>query len=119
MQAQESGLPKVLGFWEGVAITVGSIIGSGIFLTAPKICAQFNSATPAVALWILAGVLSLFGVFTFAELASTKPNTGGLYVYLEEGYGKPLAFIYGWAWILVLRPASLGAIAVAFSGFFN
>lgn len=110
-------LPKVLGLWDGVAISIGIIIGSGIFMTGPGVCAQFTGPAPVVFVWVLGAALATLGGLTFAEIASMRPKTGGQYVYLLEGYGRPLAFVYGWNGILI-GPAGLGALGVGFATFF-
>jgi APA family basic amino acid/polyamine antiporter len=109
-------LPRVLRFWDGLALCVGAVIGSGIFLTAPHLCAKFTTAGPALLLWIVGAGLALLGALTFAELATTWPRTGGMYVYLLEAYGRPTAFVYGWA-ALIVGPASMGALSIGFSNF--
>jgi APA family basic amino acid/polyamine antiporter len=106
-----------LGFWDGVAITIGIIIGSGIFLTGPGICAQFTSPLPVVFVWVLGGVLATLGGLTYAEIACMRPKTGGQYVYILEGFGRPTAFVLGWSNILI-GPAGLGALGVGFATFF-
>jgi len=111
-------LPKVLGFWDGIAVSVGLIIGAGIFMTAPGVCAMFTTPGPALFLWLLGAVLSTLGALTFAELAATHPKTGGIYVFLLEGFGRPFAFVFGWKQ-LVMAPAGLGALGVAFASFFT
>lgn len=110
-------LPRVLNAWDGIAISVGIIIGSGIFMTAPGICAQFTSPLPVMLLWLFGAGLALLGGLTFAEIASSRPKTGGQYVYLLEAYGRPMGFVFGWN-TLVLGPAGLGAMAVGFGTFF-
>lgn len=115
-QEAPQDLPRVLGFWDGTAITIGKMIGSGIFLTAPAVCAAFLSPVPVLFLWAFAGLLTLAGVLVYAEMASAAPVTGGLYVYLERGYGRPVAFVYGWGYLLVRRSSSLAAQGVAFAG---
>lgn len=110
-------LPRVLGFWDGLAIGVGLIIGVGIFKAAPAIAGSFTTAGPTLLVWLLGAALSLLGALTFAELAATKPHTGGMYVFLLEGYGRPLAFVFGWQNLLI-GPAGVGALAAAFAEFF-
>ncbi|OHB70262.1 MAG: hypothetical protein A2W23_00600 [Planctomycetes bacterium RBG_16_43_13] len=110
-------LPRLLGFWDGSAILVGLVIGSGIFLTAPSIVKNFTSPTIPMLLWLAGGTLSLFGALTYAELSTVRPHTGGMYIYLRDAYGKPTAFTFGWAALAIIRPTSISAIAFAFSKF--
>ena len=114
---EERALPRLLGTWDGLAILIGRVIGTGIFLTAPMVAAKFSSAGPAILVWIIGAVLTLLGAMTFAELAAARPKTGGAFVFLLEGYGRPIAFVSGWKDLLA-GPAGVGALAVAFANFF-
>ena len=108
-------LPRKLGLWSTIAVLVGSTIGSGIF-RAPAAIAQHIDSVPVFALaWIAGGVVALAGALTFAELACMFPRSGGIYVYLREAFGRLPAFLFGWAELLILRPAAYGAIAVTSS----
>lgn len=113
----ERVLPRLLGVWDGLAILVGRVIGTGIFLTAPMVAAKFSSAGPAILVWIIGAVLTLLGAMTFAELAAARPKTGGAFVFLLEAYGRPIAFVSGWKDLLA-GPLGIGALAVAFADFF-
>jgi len=108
-------LLRTLGSWEAAAIVVGTIIGSGIFLV-PKAMVQ-NVGTPAAVflVWILGGLLSLFGALTYAELAAALPHAGGEYVYLREAYGPFWSFVYGWTSLTVAKSGSIATLATAFS----
>lgn len=108
-------LPRKLGLWSTIAVLVGSTIGSGIF-RAPASIAQHIDSVPVFALaWIAGGVVALAGALTFAELACMYPRSGGIYVYVREAFGRLPAFLFGWAELLILRPAAYGAIAVTSS----
>jgi APA family basic amino acid/polyamine antiporter len=98
-----------------VAIVVGTTIGSGIFLV-PKAMVQ-NVGTPAMvfAVWIVGGLLALFGALTAAELAASMPEAGGGYVYLREAYGPFWGFVYGWTMMWV---GQSGSVATLGTGFF-
>src|SRR5205814_5736927 len=85
-------LPRSIGFWGGSAIMVGIIIGSGIFRKPTSIAQQLGSPNLILLLWVLGGILSLFGAFTYAELGTMFPRSGGIYVYIYEGLGEVLAF---------------------------
>ena len=113
----ERVLPRLLGPWDGLAILIGRVIGAGIFLTAPMVAANFSSAGPAILVWIIGAVLALLGAMTYAELAAAHPRTGGEFVFLLEAYGRPIAFVAGWR-ALLAGPLGVGALAVAFAGFF-
>jgi amino acid transporter len=108
------GLPRALGPWIAVAIVVGTVIGSGVFLK-PKIIAQNVPDFSHVALvWVIGGLLSLLGTLTLAEVAVLFPHAGGCYVFLREGYGRPAGFLWGWVEFWVIRAASIAALAAAF-----
>lgn len=91
---------------------VGVIIGTGIFRTPPFIASQLGSPALVLGLWALGGLLALAGALTFAELATMMPRSGGLYVFLEEGLGRPVAFVFGWTYLLVSKPFAAAGIAV-------
>jgi APA family basic amino acid/polyamine antiporter len=108
-------LPRRLGPLSAGAVVVGSTIGSGIFRTPATIAEHVESVSMFAAVWIGGAVIALCGALTYAELSAMMPRTGGIYVYLREAFGKLTAFLFGWAELLVLRPAAYGAIAVACS----
>src|SRR5258706_10160117 len=117
-------LPRLLGPFDAVMIVVGGIIGSGIFLKIDKIDTAMGSYGFAsiMAVWIVAGIVTLCGALALAELAAMLPQAGGPYVYLREAYGRPAAFLWGWAEFSIVRTGSLGSLAcgprVYFHGFF-
>src|SRR5438128_958187 len=96
MTEQIHHLKRDLGLWAAVAIVIGTVIGSGIFLVPKTMVARVGSPEMVFAVWIFGGVLSLFGALTYAELAAMLPEAGGEYVYLKEGYGPFFGFLYGW-----------------------
>jgi len=114
---QGRDLPRLLGTWDGLAILIGRVIGTGIFLTAPAVAANFTSAGPAILVWIVGAVLALLGAMTFAELSAAHPRTGGPLIFLLEAYGRPVAFVAGWRNLLA-GSINVGALSVAFAGFF-
>ncbi len=114
--ARPARLRRALGPIVATAVVVGNTIGSGIFLKPGNIAADGGQFGPIIALWVAGGVLCLLGALCVAELAAMLPEAGGLYVYVREAYGKPAAFLYGWCEMLFSRPASTGALAVAFVG---
>jgi amino acid transporter len=113
-------LPRKLGLVTGMAVVVGVIIGSGIFRVPSPIAAQAGNLTGIGLVWILGGIVALFGALSIAELAAMYPAAGGPYVYLREAYGRPLAFLFGWMWLLT-TPISWAAQSLLFAeylGFF-
>ncbi len=104
-------LKRVLGFWDSVAINVGIVIGVGIFRTQGAIANYVDTGPLIILTWAVGGLVALAGVFCYAELSSRYPQTGGTYVYLREAYGKPAAFLYGWAEFVIMRPGSVAGVA--------
>jgi amino acid transporter len=101
-----------------VAVLVGITIGSGIFRTPAVVAERVGATELVIAGWVLGGVLALAGALTYAELAAIFPRTGGIYVYIREAFGRGPAFLFGWAELLVIRPAALGAIAIVAAEYF-
>jgi len=113
-------LPRKLGLWTGMAVVVGIIIGSGIFRVPSPIAAVTGNLTGIALVWVLGGLVALFGALSVAELAAMYPEAGGPYVYLREAYGRPMAFVFGWMWLLT-TPISWAAQSLIFAeylGFF-
>jgi APA family basic amino acid/polyamine antiporter len=99
-----------------MAVVVGNVIGSGIFLKPGNIAADCGNFGLIISVWVFGGVLCILGALCFAELATMLPYAGGLYIYLQAAYGKLIAFLFGWTELILVRPASIGALAVAFAG---
>lgn len=95
---------------------IGSVIGSGIFLTPGLVLGQLDGSVGyALLVWIVGGVLSLLGALTYAELAACNPEAGGLYCFIRDGFGRLPAFLYGWCLFLVIASATIAALAHAFT----
>src|SRR5256885_470091 len=103
-------LPRALGLRHAIAIVVGTIIGSGIFLVPKEMMQAVGSAKLVYLAWIVGGILSIFGALTYAELGALKPQAGGEYVYVRDGYGPLAAFLYAWTWFVIAKPASIATI---------
>jgi APA family basic amino acid/polyamine antiporter len=110
-------LLRALGLWQAAAIVVGIMIGSAIFIVPAEITREVGSARAAVCVWIVAGVLSLCGALSFAELAAMMPQAGGQYVYLREAYGPLVSFLCGWMFFLVQQSGGIATLAVGFARF--
>ncbi len=115
-----TSLRRSLGFIDLVLITVGTVIGSGIFLVPSVVLRQTGlDARVALLVWIGAGVLSLLGALTYAELGAMRPDAGGLYVYIRDAFGQLPAFLYGWTSFVVITSGSIATLAVAFAGYLS
>lgn len=112
------GLPRRIGLWTAVAILVGSTIGSGIFRSPAGIANRLPGPLPLVSVWVVGGLFALCGALTLAEAASAFPQTGGVYVYIREGWGRLSAFLFGWSELVMIRAAALGAISTTFAEYF-
>lgn len=107
-------LARDLGAGHATAIVVGTIIGSGIFLVPTEMMQAAGSAKLVYLAWVVGGLLSFFGAMTYAELGAMKPEAGGEYVYIRDGYGPLPAFLYAWTWFLIAKPASIATLATGF-----
>ena len=110
-------LLRALGLREGIAIHMGVIIGSGIFLVPATIAGHLHAMGPIMLVWIVAGMLTLFGALTMAELSAVLPQAGGPYVYLRQSFGRIWGFLFSWNDYFINKAGSAAAIAVAFATF--
>jgi len=108
-------LPRAIGNLGAIAIVVGTIIGSGIFLVPHNVALRVGSVSTVIVVWIVGGALALAGSLSLAELGAATPEAGGVYIYLRDAYGKLAAFLYGWAALLVIESGGIATLAVAFS----
>src|SRR5829696_9396932 len=104
-------LQRKLGIWACISIVVGSVIGSSIFMKPATMAAQLGSPVLLLVLWMVAGVISIFGGMINAEIGTMLPETGGQYVYFKHMYGRFFAFLYGWASLIVINTAAIAAIS--------
>ena len=109
-----SNLPRTLGLWSSVGLVVGITIGSGIFRSPAGIAQKVPDPALMLGLWVLGGGITLCGALSLGELAAALPETGGLYAYLREGWGRLAAFLFGWSELVLIRANALGGIAVVF-----
>jgi basic amino acid/polyamine antiporter, APA family len=114
MNEKSAGLQRSLGLWPTIAIVIGTVIGSGIFLVPNDMVKAVGSPGLVFAVWIFGGILSLFGALTYAELSAALPGAGGEYVYLNAAYGKLFGFLYGWTQTWVAKTASIATLATGF-----
>jgi APA family basic amino acid/polyamine antiporter len=107
-------LPRTLGLWSSVALVIGITIGSGIFRSPAGIARQAPNPLAMLGLWIGGGAITLCGALSLAEIAAALPQTGGIYAYLREAWGRRAAFLFGWSELILIRASALGGIAVVF-----
>jgi len=111
----EPTLARRLGAFDATMIVMGGIIGSGIFINPYVVAQHVHSPALIVAAWAAGGVIALLGAFVYAELASLRPEAGGQYAYLRDAYHPAVAFLYGWALLLVVQSGGMAAVAVTFA----
>lgn len=122
MASKTTGAPALplrqIGLYAATCITIGNIIGSGIF-RSPHTVGQHLGTLPLVIMaWVLGGALSLCGSLVLAELAVAHPKTGGLYVFIREGFGDAFGFVFGWANLWVIKPTVIASITSVFALYF-
>lgn len=115
----DDGLVRAIGVGSAILFVVGSVIGSGIFLTTGGMAAHIPSASLLLAAWVFGGLLAIAGGLTYAEMGAMFPRSGGVYVFLREAYGTLPAFLYGWASLLVVISGGLAAVAVGFAEYLS
>ena len=108
-------LKRVLSLMDATMINAGGIIGSGIFMVPATVALYTASSSLFFMVWILGGVVSLFGALSVAELGAAMPKAGGQYVFLNEAYGPIWGYLYGWSAVVVINTASMAAVGVAFA----
>src|SRR5687767_9039892 len=111
----QPGLIPALGIFSATMLVAGGVIGSGIFRKPGVMAAQVGSPEVLLGVWLLAGIVSLLGTLSNAELASMMPRTGGQYVFLQRAYGPFVAYLYGWALFAVIQSGSIAALAYVFA----
>jgi APA family basic amino acid/polyamine antiporter len=111
-------LARRLGLLDATMIVMGGIVGSGIFINPYLVARQFHRPALILGAWAIGGWIALSGGFIWAELAARRPLLGGQYAYLREAYHPAVAFIYGWALLLVIQTGGMAAVAVTFARYF-
>lgn len=109
------GLQRRLGPFDATMIVMGGIVGSGIFVTPATVARSVGTTGLILAAWLIGGVAALAGAFVYAELAARRPQVGGQYAYLRDAYHPAVAFLYGWALLLVIQTGGMAASAVTFA----
>src|ERR671938_2061190 len=119
MAANNPTLVRGLGLTAATSVNIANMIGTGIFLKTRVMTCNVGTPGRVIAVWIVAGLLSLAGALTYAELAAMMPRAGGEYVFVREAYGPRWGFLYGWMQIFIAKTGSQASLAVAFAGFLN
>jgi len=96
-------------------IVMGGIVGSGIFINPYVVAREIHSSAMILGVWIAGGLIALLGAFVYAELAAIHPQVGGQYAYLRDGIHPAVAFLYGWALLLVVQSGGMAAVAITFA----
>lgn len=117
--AAHPGLARRLGPFDATMIVMGGIIGSGIFVNPHVVAERLHSPLLIVGAWVAGGVIALAGAFVYAELAARRPGLGGQYAYLRDAFHPAVAFVYGWALLLVIQTGGMAAVAVTFARYFR
>ncbi len=112
-------LARRLGAFDATMIVMGGIIGSGIFINPYVVASQVHTSLLIVGAWAAGGVIALLGAFAYAELAALRPEVGGQYTYLRDAYHPAVAFLYGWALLLVVQTGGMAAVATTFGKYFG
>lgn len=112
-------LKRALGLMPLTLIAIGSAIGSGIFLSPTEIAGYLHSPFFILLVWVVGGVITLAGALSFAEMGGMYPKAGGIYVWLKEAFGEPMAFLYGWIQLLVVTSGAIAALSVAFTTYLS
>jgi APA family basic amino acid/polyamine antiporter len=115
----DAQLNRVIGLGGATMLVIGSVIGSGIFLTTGVMLQELPSTTLVLMAWVAGGLLAMAGGLTYAEMGSMFPRSGGLYVFLSEAYGPVWGFLFGWACLLVILTGSVATVAVGFAAYFS
>ena len=112
-------LKKSIRFFGLTMIAAGACIGAGIFISPSDVAAQLSNGTQVLLVWLIGGVVTITGALSFGELAARFPGTGGVYIYLKEGYGELVAFLYGWCILTVVTSGAIAALCIAFARYLS
>ncbi len=111
-------LARHLGLFDATMIVMGGIIGTGIFINPYVVAQQVHTPALILGAWAAGGLIALLGAFVYAELSAAQPEAGGQYAYLRDAYHPSVAFIYGWALLLVIQSGGMAAVAITFARYF-
>ncbi len=111
-------LARRLGLFDATMIVMGGIVGSGIFINPYVVAQHLKSPALILGVWALGGLIALAAAFIWAELAALRPEAGGQYAYLRDGFHPAVAFLYGWSLLLVIQTGGMAAVAMTFGYYF-
>src|SRR5918993_989320 len=111
-------LARRLGLFDATMIVMGGIVGAGVFVNPHVVARQVHTPALILGAWLAGGLIALLGAFVYAELAARRPEVGGQYAYLRDAYHPAVAFLYGWALLLVVQTGGMAAVAITFSRYF-
>ena len=114
---QQTGLVRALGPLDATMIVMGSMIGSGIFITSAESARLIGAPGWLLLARAVAGLMTITGALCCSELATMMPRAGGVYVFLREAYGPSVGFLFGWTLFLVIQTGTIAAVAIAFAKF--
>src|SRR5437016_6541823 len=115
----DATLVRAIGIRSATLMVITNVIGSAIFLTPGTMAATLPSESLLLVAWVAGGAIALCGGLTYAEMGAMYPRSGGLYVFLEEAYGSVVAFLFGWACMLVVLTGGVATVAVGFAKYFS
>src|SRR6184192_4515842 len=115
LKQQHTSLVRGLGLLDATMIVMGSMIGSGIFITSAESARLIGAPGWLLLAWAVAGLMTITGALCCSELATMMPRAGGVYVFFREAYGPTMAFLYGWTLFLVIGTGTIAAVAIAFA----
>ncbi|MGA2297921.1 MAG: amino acid permease [FCB group bacterium] len=115
LESKSGGLLSRIGLFMTIAIVIGAMIGSGIFKKPALMASQLGSPELLLCIWVVAGIITLFGALTNAEVAGIISETGGQYIYFQKMYGNFTAYLYGWAMLAVIQNGSIASISYIFA----
>ena len=107
-------LARRLSMWDGMLLTIGAVVGTGIFMTPGEMAKTLPHASLLVLVWVVSGIVIVAGALTYAELGALFPRAGGIYHFLREAYGPFWGFLYGWTCFLIIMSGGIAAIASGF-----
>lgn len=113
--AKATVLQKDVGLLSGICLIVGTMIGSGIFISPKSVLLYSGAVGPCLLIWAACGILSTLGALCYAELGTMITKSGAEYSYLMESFGSAVGFLYSWTTVMVLKPSSFAIICLSFA----